>query len=73
MQGDAVTGVVDSATAHNWGPLDHPRAGARILLRVRIRLLDELAANYQASEWRDAVLGALGEVDYCLSLLWVKR
>ena len=73
MQGDAVTGIVDSATAHNWGRLDHPRAGARILLRVRLRLLDEWAANDCGIEWRDVLDESLGVVDYCLSLVWGKR
>lgn len=73
MQGDTVTGVVDSPTTHNFGPLDNRRAGARILLRVRLRLLDEWAANDCGIVWRDALDDALGVVDYCLSVSWAKR
>lgn len=51
----------------NFGPLNHPRAGARILWRVRLRLIDEWRANDSGIEWRDALDAAVGVVDCCLS------
>lgn len=51
----------------HFGPLDQPRAGARILLRVRLRLTNEMDSARAPDEWYDALAAAVREVDYCLS------